>query len=435
MDTNAKTRILILGGGFAGVYTALGLQDAWDDDPAVEVTLVSRNNYFLMTPLLFEAGSGVLEPRHVVNPIRPLFDSVRFIEGEVDAIDVDKRIVNVTQPGGEKLALTYDQAVLAMGGITNTRLVAGSKYALTFKTLADAIFLRNHIIQLFERADVEMEAKKKAALLTFILVGGGLVNTELCGELTAFLQTLQKRYPRVNPGDWHVEIIEGEDAIAREFDEDLREYITDVLEHRGVKIRLNTRVKSIEPGCIHLPDGTDIPSETIVLGTGVVPSPVVAALPIEKDKHGRAITDATMQCKGRKDLWALGDCAQIPDPSGKPYPPLAQHALREARVLARNISAGIRGDALEPFVYKSKGTLAALGDFAGAGKLMKLEIRGFLAWWVWRTYYVMQMRSWSRRIRIILDWTVALFVKNDIVQLDYLFRAPKGDSAAARESE
>jgi NADH dehydrogenase len=420
MPSHIPTRILILGGGFAGAYTALGLQDIWENDPAVSVTLVSRNNYFLMTPLLFEAGSGVLEPRHVVNPLRPLFDSVRFIEAEIDSVDLDRRIVRVKPPGGSDLdEIPYDHLVLAVGGITNTRLVPGSDNALTFKTLADAIFLRNHIIQIFERADIEKDPAKKAALLTFLLIGGGLVNVELCGELTVFLQNLQKLYRRVNPDEIRVEIIEGESAIAREFDEDLRQYIADVLQNRGVRIRYNTRVKQIEPGRLHLPDGTVIEAQTIVLGTGVVPSPLVVSLPIEKDKKGRAVTDATMQCKGRKDLWALGDCAEIPDPSGKPYPELAQHALREARVLARNITASIRGGTLEPFVYKSKGTLAALGHFKGAGKLMKLEIRGFIAWWVWRTYYMLQMRSWSRRFRIVLDWTVALFVSNDIVQLDY----------------
>ena len=417
-QSNKPTRIVILGGGFGGVYTARGLQDMWGDDPAIHVTLISRNNYFLMTPLLFEAGSGVIEPRHAVNPIRPLFTTVRFMEAEVTGVDLDRRFVNIAPGGGEADEVPYDHLVLALGGITNTRLIPGSEHALTFKTLADAIFLRNHIIQIFERADVEKNAQRKAALLTFVLAGGGLVNIELCGELTAFMQTLQRLYPSVRYEDLRIEIIEGEGAIAREFDEGLRQYITEVLEKRGVRIRLNMRVKQIERGRIHLPDGSSIDAETIVLGTGVVPSPLVASLLIEKDKKGRAITEPTMRCKGRSDLWALGDCAQIPDPEGKPYPELAQHALREARQLAKNITAAIRGQTLEPFVYKSKGTLAALGQAQGVAKLSKIELTGFIAWWIWRTYYLMQMRGWSRRIRIVLDWTVALFVKNDIVQLD-----------------
>jgi NADH dehydrogenase len=229
---------------------------------------------------------------------------------------------------------------------------------------------------------------------------------------------LQRLYKNVAYEDMHVEVLEGEAAIAREFDDDVRQYITNVLEKRGVKIRLKTRAKKIEPGEIFLPDGSSIESKTIVLGTGVVPSPIVVGLAIEKDKKGRAVTDATMRCKGRSDLWALGDCAEIPDPDGKPYPELAQHALREARLMAKNITAALRGQPLEPFVYKNKGTLAALGHAKGVAKLYsKIQFHGFIAWWIWRSYYLMQMRG-SRRIRIMLDWTLALFLKNDIVQLD-----------------
>ena len=416
--TLTPTRVVILGGGFGGVYTAMGLEHIWRGDDALQVTLVSRTNYFLMTPLLFEAGSGILEPRHAVNPIRPLFKSTRFIEAQVTGVDVERKLVSVASPRGEADEIAYDHLVLALGGVTNTKLIPGSEHGLTFKTLADAIFLRNHVIQLFEAADIETDPGRKAALLTFVLVGGGLVNVELCGELTEFLMTLQKLYPRVSYSDVRVEMIEGEAFIAREFDEGLREYITGVLQRRGVNIRLNTRVKSIEPGAIHLPDGPPIRSETIVLGTGVVPNPLIASLPIEKNKKGQAVTDATMRCKGRQEMWALGDCASIPDPSGHPYPMLAQHALREARLLAKNITAALRGQAPEPFVYKTKGTLASLGHFKGAGKVYKFAIRGFIAWWVWRTYYLMQMPHWNRRVRILLDWTISLFFRNDIVQLD-----------------
>ncbi|HZL34602.1 MAG TPA: NAD(P)/FAD-dependent oxidoreductase [Tepidisphaeraceae bacterium] len=428
------THIVILGGGFGGVYTAHGLEKIWSDDPDIRITLISRSNYFLMTPLLFEAGSGVIEPRHAVNPLRPLFDFTRFIEAEITGVDLDRKIVNIKPPGGAPDEVPFNHLVLALGGITNTKMIPGSEHALTFKTLGDAIFLRNHVIQLFERADVEPNPARKAALLTFVLVGGGLVNVELCGELTVFLKTLQKLYPHIRYDEIRVEMIEGEASIAREFDDDLRTYIADVLRRRGVNIRVSTRVKSIEPDRLTLPDGTTIDSHTIVLGTGVVPSPLVASLPIEKDKKGRALAQSTMLCQGRKDLWALGDCAMIPDPSGKPYPELAQHALREARLLARNITAAIRNQPLEPFIYQTKGTLAALGHFKGVGKIGKIHIRGFIAWWVWRTYYVMQMPRWDRRIRIILDWTIALFFKNDIVQLDLFGVAhPREQHAAQRE--
>ncbi|HWE01290.1 MAG TPA: NAD(P)/FAD-dependent oxidoreductase [Tepidisphaeraceae bacterium] len=418
MPNPTTTRIVILGGGFGGAFSARHLEALSKDDPGLHITLISRNNYFLMTPLLFEAGSGILEPRHVVNPLRPLFKKTRFVEAEISAVDLDRRIVSVIPVDGEVDEIPYDHLVLALGGITNTTLIPGSEHAIRFKTLGDAILLRNRVIQLFERADVEKDPAKKQAQLTFVLVGAGLVNIELCGELTPFLSNLQKLYPRISIGDIHIEMIEGEPVIAREFDESLREYIAGILQSRGVHIRLNTRVHKIEPGQVHLKDGPVIAAQTIILGTGVVPSPLVASLPIEKDRKGRAKTDPTLRCKGRQDVWALGDCAEIPDPTGKPYPELAQHALREARVLAKNIIASLRGQPLENFVYRTKGNLAALGHGKGVGKIYKIRFRGFIAWWIWRTYYLFQMRGWSRRIRVMLDWTTALFFKNDIVQLD-----------------
>lgn len=411
-------RIVILGSGFGGVYTALGLEQKRDGTPAMRVTLVSRNNYFLMTPLLFEAGSGVLEPRHAVNPLRPLFRNTRFIEAEVTGIDFGCKVVTVTPADSESYIIRYDHLVLALGGVTATDLIPGSDNALTFKTLADAIFLRNHVIQCFERADVERNPQRKAALLTIVIVGGGLVAVELAGELREFTSNLAKLYPRVNAHDVRLEMLEARPHIAPEFDDELRDYAARTLSRRGVRIRTETRVNRIEEGRVRLPEGEVIESETIVLATGVVPNPLVASLPLEKDKKGRALTDPTLRCRGRKDIWALGDCASIPDPDGKPYPPLAQHALREAHVLAENLIRTMRGHGLLPFVYENKGTLAALGHFKGIGKVKNFRIKGFLAWWVWRSYYLFQMPRWDRRLRVLIDWSVSLFFKNDIVQLD-----------------
>jgi NADH:ubiquinone reductase (H+-translocating) len=415
---NVPKRIVILGSGFGGVYTARWLEQNRDGTPPIRVTLVSRNNYFLMTPLLFEAGSGVIEPRHAVNPLRPLFRRTRFIEAEVTGVDFDCRVVTVKPAESESYIIRYDHLVLALGGVTATDLIPGSDNALTFKTLADAIYLRNYVIQCFERADVERDPRRKAALLTIVIVGGGLVAVELAGELREFTANLAKLYPRVNAEDVRLEMLEARPHIAPEFDDELRDYAARTLTRRGVRIRTETRVDRIEEGRVYLADGEVISSETIILATGVVPSPLVASLPLEKDRKGRALTDPTLRCKGRKNIWALGDCASIPDPTGKPYPPLAQHALREARVLAENLVRSMHGHGLQPFVYETKGTLAALGHFKGIGKVKGFRIRGLLAWWVWRTYYLFQMPRWDRRLRVLIDWTVALFFKNDIVQLD-----------------
>ena len=420
MKDGKPARIVILGGGFGGVYTALGLEEMWGDSPQVQVTLISRDNYFLMTPLLFEAGSGILEPRHAVNPIRPLLRRSRFIEAEVEHIDLENKTLSVRPPHDEPDQIEFDHLVLALGGITNVRLVAGSEHALTFKNLGDAIYLRNRVIQLFERADVETDPARKAALLSFVIIGGGLVATELAGELNTFLGNLSELYRHIEPDQIQLQMIEAAPQIVPEMDPDLGDYAAKTLTQRGVKVRTNLRVDRIEPGQVHLPSDETIFAQTIIMATGVVPSPLTAGLPLEKDKKGRIMTEPTMRANGRDDVWALGDCALIPDANGKPYPPLAQHAIREGKHLAKNISAAVRGQPLTPFVYSSKGTLAALGHFKGVGKVYKFKIRGFIAWWVWRTYYLFRMPRWNRRFRIMLDWTISLLFKNDIVQLDMI---------------
>jgi NADH dehydrogenase len=415
---NRPTRIVILGGGFGGVYTARHLEEIFKDAGEVQITLISRDNYFIMTPLLFEAGSGVLEPRHAVNPIRPLLRSAQFVEAEVEGVDLQRKIVSVRRPHAEPDEVLYDHLVLALGSITNTSMIPGSEHALTFKTLGDAIYLRNHIIQLFERADIETDPARKAAMLTFVLVGGGLVAVELAGEIRVFLENISKLYRNVDRAEVRFDLLEAADHIVPEMDRELSDYAALTLSKRGVRIRTNTRVDRMEPGRVHLPDGEVIAADTILLATGVLPSPTLALLPLQKDRKGRVQTEPTMRAAGQQDVWALGDCASIPDPSGHPYPTLAQHAIREALQLAKNIAAAIRGQPLEPFVYKTKGTLAALGHFKGVGKIYKISIRGFVAWWVWRTYYLMRMPNLNRRLRVMMDWTIALMFKNDIVQLD-----------------
>jgi NADH:ubiquinone reductase (H+-translocating) len=413
--------VVVLGGGFAGVNVARRLRQLLGRKAGVEVTLVSRVNYFLMTPLLFEAGSGVLEPRHAVNPIRPLLKGARFMQAEIEAVDLDARVVRGRVADGRVVDIPYDHLVLALGGVTNTSLVPGSQHARTFKTLADAIELRNHVIQRFELAEIETDAARRKKALTFVAVGAGLVGTELMAEFNVFVRDVSRAYPRVSKADMRFELIEAGPCIIPELDPDLADYARRVLEGRGVRVRTGTPVQKIDPDAVHLPGGETIEAMTIVVSTGVVPHPLVAALPLEKDKRGRAIVEPTMRSKGRPEVWALGDCASIPDPTGKPYPPLAQHALREARTMARNIAAVLRGGEaarLEPFVYTNKGTLAALGHFKGVGRVYKLKIYGFVAWWVWRTYYLFQMPQWSRRVRIVVDWTIALMFKHDIVQLD-----------------
>lgn len=438
-DTTARHRIVIVGGGFGGVYTAIHLGRIWRKSRGVDVVLVSRDNYFLMTPFLFEAGSGVLDPRHAVAPIRRLLENsaARFVEGDVERIDFERRLVVARHAAGDRGAyeLPYDHLVLALGGVTNLKIIPGSEHAMTFKTLADAIFVRNHVIDAFEHADATTDEAVRRRLLSFVIIGAGLVGVELTGELTAFVRAISRSYPRTAgvPRSFH--LIEAGPNILPEMERDLADYAERVLVKRGVVVHRSSPAEQIEPGRVHLPDGSVIEADTIVLAAGVAVNPLLATFPVEKDRKGRVVVDGTMRSKSHPNVWAVGDCAVIPDPSGKPYPQLAQHALREAKVLAGNITAALRGGPLKPFVYETLGTLASLGDFQGVGRVMKVKLRGFLAWWVWRSYYLMQMPRFERKLRIVLDWTVALFFRHDIVKLDLFgeehpLRRRESDAAA-----
>lgn len=411
------TRIVILGGGFGGVSTARYLEGLCRRRSDVEIVLVSQNNFVVLTPLLFEVCSGTLEARHCSLPIRAFLRSTRFIEATVEGIDEKRRVVRLSGER-ERGELAYDQLVLALGSRTNRKMIPGSGHAFTFKTLADAFLLRNHVIERFERADAESDPNLKRRHLTFAIVGGGLVGVELFGELSAFADEITPLYKNVDRAEVRFVLLEHGNHLMPEIDPRLRDYGTEVLHQRqGADIRTDTQVRAIEPGVVHLPDGK-IEAETIILAAGVAPNPVVADLPLEKDRRGRLMVDGTMRCKSQPEVWAVGDCATIPAPDGRPYPTLAQHALREARVLARNIFGALDGRPPQPFIYHTLGMMGSLGHSKGFALLMKVRVRGRLAWFVRRTYYLMQMPGWSRRMRIVIDWTFALLFRPEIVKID-----------------
>jgi NADH dehydrogenase len=413
---DAKKRILIIGGGFGGVYTARHLEGLLKRRSDVEIVLVSRDNFLLMTPLLFEVFSGTLDVRHCSFPIRAFLRTTRFVEAKVQGIDLDRRVVHLAAPG-ERSDLAYDQLVLALGAMTNRVMIPGSEHAFTFKTLADALLLRNHVIERLERADVEPDPKRKRQLLTFAIIGGGLVGVELFGELTAFADGIAPLYKHVNRDEVRFLLLQGSERIMPEINPKLADYGARVLgKRRGAAIRTNTVVRAIEPGKIHLPAET-IEADTIILAAGIVPNPVVAGLPVEKDKRGHIVVDGTMRCQSHPDVWAIGDCASIAAPDGKPYPNLAQHALREAKVLARNISGVLDGRPPQSFDYDTLGMMGSLGHGKAFGQLLKVKVRGILAWFVRRSYYLLQMPGWRRRFRIMIDWTFALLFQPDIVKI------------------
>jgi NADH dehydrogenase len=409
--------LLLLGGGFGAVTATRHLDQlhGWRND--VAITLVSRENFFVITPLLFEACTGILELRHCAQPIRPALHSARFIEATVDQVDVDRRVVHATAAGGTTYDLPYDHVVVALGGTTNESHIPGSASALTFKSVADALVLRNHLLERFERADAAADPAERKRLLTTVMIGGGLVGVELLGELTAFAANVLRYYPSLRDEQLSFHLVEAGPRIMPEIDPKLADIAAGVLRRRGADIRVGTPVKSVEPGCVHLA-GESFEAATIILAAGIVPSEAATRIPVEHDKRGRIVVDENMRSTSHPTVWALGDCAAIPGPDGRPYPALAQFATREARALARNVVASIQGMSLTPFRFRSLGTLASLGYTQAVASVMGVRLTGFPAWWFRRTYYLFQMPRWDRRLRIVLDWTVALFFKPDVTKVE-----------------
>ena len=313
--------------------------------------------------------------------------------------------------------LPYDHLVVALGASTNVQMIPGSSSAFTFKTMADALVLRNHLIEQFERADAASESSARRGCLTVVVIGGGLVGIELLGELTAFADDVLRFYPRLRRDEIRFLLFEAGARVLPEIDEPLAVAATRVLERRGADIRVSTPVRSIEPGRVRVANEI-IDAGTIVLAAGIVPSIVAAAIPVVHDQRGRIAVDGTMRSRSHANVWALGDCAAIPGPDGRPYPALAQHTVREARHLARNIQAAIEGRAPTAFVFRPLGTMASLGHTRAVARVFGVRLTGFLAWWIRRTYYLFQMPRWDRRLRIVLDWTVALFFRPDITKVE-----------------
>jgi NADH dehydrogenase len=410
-------RIVVLGGGFGGVAATRHLERLLGGHRNVEITLVSRDNYFVLTPLLFEACSGVLELRHCAQPIRPMLRRAHFIEATVEDVDVERRLVRTVAAEGTSCELAYDHLIVALGSTTNLTLIPGSSNAFTFKTMADALVLRNHVIERLERADAEPNAETRRQYLTVVVIGGGLVGVELLGELTAFVDGTLRDYPRIRRDEVRFRLFEAGPRILPELGAKLALAATHVLRRRGADIRTSTPVRAIEPRSIHLADET-IEAGTIVLSAGIVPNPGAVRVPVAHDERGRIAVDATMRSRSHATVWALGDCAAIPGPDGRPYPPLAQHASREARQLAHNVAAAVSGREPSPFVFRPLGTMASLGHSQAVAQVFGVQLTGFVAWWLRRTYYLLQMPRWDRRLRMVLDWTVALFFRPDTTKVD-----------------
>lgn len=423
----AKKRIVILGGGFAGMRVAEHLEDQLGGSALI--TLVSETNALLFTPMLSEVAGSSLEPSHITTPLRSSLHSTEVIRARVAGIDLGARRVSLevraAGTGAEHLQdISYDHLVLALGSVSNYLGMSNlEKCSFDFKSLLDAIRIRNHTIEMFERADREPDPDRRKAILTFVIAGGGFAGIELAGALNDFARGILADYPRLRSEELSVIVVHARDRILPELSESLAHYAQGRMADRGVVFRLNTRLKDAHPQMVVLTDG-EIPAHTLVWTAGTAPNPLLKSLPVEKDKRGAVVVDQTLAVPGHPGVWALGDCAAIPDAkTGKSCPPTAQFALREAEALARNIKAQIQGSRLRGFHFDSLGALCVVGHQTACAELTlpwarstSLRFSGLLAWFMWRGIYLSKLPGLERKIRVLMDWTVELFFPRDIVQ-------------------
>jgi len=416
--------ILILGGGFAGMTTAQNLEGVFGPDRSVAFTLVSDTNALLFTPMLAEVAGSSLEPSHISTPLRTSLRRTQVVRGRVIEVNLAERRVGIAVEGGGKRELVYDHVVFALGAVSNyLGLTNVQQLAFDFKSLLDAIKIRNHVIDMFERADRELDREQRREMLTFVIAGGGFAGVELAGSLNDFARGILADYPHISTEDLQIVLVHSRDRILPELSESLGRYAQVSMAERGITFRLNCRLTDYLDGAVAMSDG-HVRARTLVWTAGTTPNPLLRTLGAETDKRGALIVDTTMAVTSHPGVWAVGDCASLKDgKTGNSCPPTAQFALREARVLARNIRASIKGERLVPFHFDSLGALCVVGHHTACAELSvpfarnkSMRFRGFFAWLLWRGIYLGKLPGLERKIRVLSDWVIELFFPRDIVQ-------------------
>jgi len=416
-----SARIVVLGGGFAGIPTAHRLSRLLGRDPAFRIILISEHNYFLFTPMLAEAPTGAVEIRHILRPIRPFcqMTGVVFQQRVVEGIELAARRVHARPSrGGPAQLIPYDYLVLALGAVSKFMGVPGvADHALALKDVGDAIRIRNHVIEMFEQADIEEDRGRKAALLTFVTVGGGHAGIEIATALQDLMhRTLVKHYTNIRGSEMR-HVLVAPDILGHR-NPALANLVLDEIYRKGIEVRLGPSVIGASREGVFLSDGQRIPTHTLMWTAGVTAHPVVAGLPCEKDRNGRILVNEYFEVPGYPGVYALGDCAhQAEAASGQPYPMTAQAALRQAAAAARVIAAAARGRPRRPFSFRPVGEMVPLGNRYAVADIRGFLLHGFFAWWLWRTYYLLRMPGLATKLRLIFDWTIDLFFERDLSEI------------------
>jgi NADH:quinone reductase (non-electrogenic) len=433
---DAKTRVVIIGGGFAGTAIALRLEHKFRRDESVEISLIDSENFFTFTPLLPEVPSGSIQPKHIVFPLRALLKRTIVRQAEVKGIDLKRRTVTAAHCNAcGNYTVSFDHLVLALGSVPNYFGLPGvAEHALTIKSLADATALHAHVIDKLEHADLQPDPVVRRQLLTFVIAGGGFAGVETLAELNDFVRGASRFYPHISADEVRMILIHSGERILPEVSQSLSDYARRKLTSRGVEVLLKTRVQGCSAGQIHLTNGETVAAATFVWAAGTAPSPVLDLIDVPRNKPGRVEADATMAVKDRPGLWAVGDSAAVPHlVTGGTCPPTAQYALRQGKRLADNIVATVDGREPRPFRFKALGLLAGLGRRSAVAEIFGLRFSGFIAWWLWRTIYLMKLPGFERKLRVAIDWTLDLFFARDIVYLRPL-HAARGQGAVSHET-
>jgi NADH:ubiquinone reductase (H+-translocating) len=413
------TRIVIAGGGFAGLYAAMHFDKRLARRADVEVTLISRENFILFTPMLHEVASGDLYPGDIVNPLRRILRHVKFFDADVHAIDLNARRIHcIASVADRELEFEFDHLLLTLGSETNFFNMDGVRdWSVTMKSLSDAALLRNRMVALLEEATLESDETARRQLLTFVTAGGGFSGTETTGAVNDFVRETVRYYPQLREELIRVVVIHPGNFILPELGEELGRYAERKLLERKVEVIKGARVANYDGEVVTLSNGTSIPAATLIWTAGVKPSPVIAQLSCEK-KRGRLPVSEYLAVTGVPGLWAAGDCAAVPILDTENFhPPTAQHGLREGVTVAKNIEAMILDRSLKPFRFKMLGQLASIGHHTGVAMVFGIKFSGFIAWWFWRSVYLMKLPRLAKKLRVMVSWTLDLFFGQEIEQM------------------
>jgi len=413
------TRIVIAGGGFAGLYAAMHFNKRLARRADVEVTLISRENFILFTPMLHEVAAGDLYPGDIVNPLRRILRHMKFIDADVQAVDLNARRIHcIASVADRELEFEFDHLLLTLGSETNFFNMDGVRdWSVTMKSLSDAALLRNRMVALLEEASLQNDEASRRQLLTFVTAGGGFSGTETTGAVNDFVRETVRYYPQLREELIRVVVVHPGNFILPELGEELGRYAERKLRERKVEVIKGPRVANYDGVVVTLSDGTSIPAATLIWTAGVKPSPVIAPLPCEKER-GRLLVSEYLAVTGVPGLWAAGDCAAVPILNTENfYPPTAQHGLREGVTVAKNIEATILDRSLKPFRYKMMGQLASIGHRTGVAMVFGIKFSGFIAWWFWRSVYLMKLPRLAKKLRVMVSWTLDLFFGQEIEQM------------------